>query len=322
MSEQRADCSQARRFSPDGPAEREFATLETPANQLQPHPIAAPRRGCGQHRQTQRRQSIGPVLGQRLVPGRIVGAQRITNVLRRVPAEGGGRVLARPRLEQGLMQRLGCGQCHGLLPAATRRWRLYPRHIGQTIEKVLVALAKQQAERGGLDLFVLFRHVAHQRAPQIGADAIFGRCGVAQKLARRLCGKGQVILTRAIGGGALRKTVIGSQLRGSVGRCRAHRLAGLRFRQAEHRAQRRILEIPRGARPPAQPRRRQCAQESEQRQEGEQIVRFEAVGDADCQGLSFSRLRAWRRERFGSPVIGKTQQRLQSRQAPDAVPRL
>ena len=81
--------------------------VETSAQNLQPHAGAASRGRDGQLREPQRRKPVRTMLGRRFGAGRVVGAQRIAHLFRRVPAEGEGLVLPRPGREQGLAQRLG-----------------------------------------------------------------------------------------------------------------------------------------------------------------------------------------------------------------------
>ena len=99
MTKQGTDAGKARCILPDRPLEGKLAAFESRAQYLKSDALAPLYWGGGQHREPERRQPVGTVLGGRFLARRIIGAQRVAHVLRRIPAETRGRILPRPRLK-------------------------------------------------------------------------------------------------------------------------------------------------------------------------------------------------------------------------------
>ena len=207
--------ARTRRPTPDRPAESESTALKSPAQHLQSDALPALGRRRGQDCQTECGQPIGSVLRGRFLTGRIICPQRVADIFGRVPAEGRRWVLMSPGYEKCFVQCLSGRQRCGVLAAAAWRRRISPRNGRQAIEKMLMTLSEEKTERGGLDLVVLPRCVAHKRAPQVGASAI---STIRHKLEDFFCRFHRIIEValrlRAVLC-ALRKVVIGRERRRS-----------------------------------------------------------------------------------------------------------
>ncbi len=174
MGEQGADRGERRALTPDRPSERKPVGAGGAADDARTHAPGAYRRNERERGDTDRGKAIGAVLSSSFVGsvGRIARHQGVAHVFVGIPPEREGRIGAPPWLKEGLVKALGCGKRDDALSFSTRRWRRLPRHAGQSLKEMLMALAEQETKLRGIDglLLIVFNcSVAHQRRQQIDA---------------------------------------------------------------------------------------------------------------------------------------------------------
>ena len=174
MAQERADRCEADRLSPDRPCEDKTPVgITAPPEYVQPSDSSTASRDHGQNGQAHGSESVCAVLGRFLGLGvsRIGSAERVAHVFVRVPSERTGCVRPRPRSEQGFAQAFHIRDCRLPPVHGPRGWsrRLWNR--AQPLQKMLVPLTEQQAQRSWLDFCCLVSlpdgSVADQGGPQV-----------------------------------------------------------------------------------------------------------------------------------------------------------
>src|SRR5262245_30741271 len=117
-----------------------------------------------------------------------------------------------------------------------------------------MSLAKEETERRGFDLLILLGRVAHKRTPQVRFLAALGLGSATEQVPRHLPFIVEIALRFRAVVRALRKLVVMCECRCSLRSGVADGCCRLRLSQEQNRAQRRAVEVPRGAWTPTRPR--------------------------------------------------------------------